>query len=165
MVTDPLFVPQILGRVGPAAMADWLVHLAGLAAFTFLHWDAQVRLGMHGPGCPACAGQKAVGEAGQRSPALGRAGALRCAAGGGSGMLQLAPRRACPACCAVLCSAAAPAPPPRVCALLSHLLHLHSPTPPQKYVPLIDRLPAKQRYLMRRALDSWRYGSGKDYRL
>lgn len=41
MTSDPLMVPQILSRVGPAAMADWLLHLLGLAAFTFLHWDAQ----------------------------------------------------------------------------------------------------------------------------
>ena len=43
MVTEPLMVPQILLRVGPAAMADWLLHLLGLAAYTFLDWDLKVR--------------------------------------------------------------------------------------------------------------------------
>ena len=75
MLRDPLTVPQILARVGPAAIADWLLHLLGLAAYTFLNWDAQ------------------------------------------------------------------------------------------KYVPLIDRLPTKQRYVMRRALEAWRYGAGADHRL
>ena len=42
MVTEPLMVPQILLRVGPAAMADWLLHLLGLAAYTFLDWDLKV---------------------------------------------------------------------------------------------------------------------------
>jgi lycopene cyclase CruP len=41
MVSDPLMVPQILARVGPAAMADWMLHLLGLAAYSFLHWDVQ----------------------------------------------------------------------------------------------------------------------------
>lgn len=48
MLTDPLFVPQILGRVGPAAMADWLVHLAGLAVFTFLDWVSECVCGQAG---------------------------------------------------------------------------------------------------------------------
>ena len=42
MVTDPLMVPQILARVGPGAVADWMLHLLGLAAYTFLDWDAKV---------------------------------------------------------------------------------------------------------------------------
>jgi hypothetical protein len=35
----------------------------------------------------------------------------------------------------------------------------------QKYVPIIEKLPPKQRFLMRRALENWRFGAGKDYRL
>jgi hypothetical protein len=42
MVSDPLMVPQILARVGPGAIADWMLHLLGLAAYTFLDWDAKV---------------------------------------------------------------------------------------------------------------------------
>lgn len=37
--------------------------------------------------------------------------------------------------------------------------------PPQKYGPLIERLPPKPRFLMRRAADSWKFGAGKDYQL
>ncbi len=35
----------------------------------------------------------------------------------------------------------------------------------QKYIPLIEKLPPKSRYLMHRALDNWKYGAGKDYEL
>lgn len=54
MVGDPLMVPQILLRVGPAAMADWLLHLGSLAAYTFLDWDAQASLAaaLLRAGCP-----------------------------------------------------------------------------------------------------------------
>lgn len=37
MVTDPLFVPQILKHVGPAAFIDWFVHFVGLASYTALN--------------------------------------------------------------------------------------------------------------------------------
>lgn len=33
-VQDPLFVPQLMGHVGPAALADWMLHVGGLAAFS-----------------------------------------------------------------------------------------------------------------------------------
>jgi len=36
-VRDPLFIPQILGHVGPAALVDWLGHFAMLGAYTLLH--------------------------------------------------------------------------------------------------------------------------------
>ncbi|KAI7837968.1 hypothetical protein COHA_008271 [Chlorella ohadii] len=75
MVTEPLMVPQILLRVGPAAMADWLLHLLGLATYTFLDWDLQ------------------------------------------------------------------------------------------KYEPVIDKLPPKPRFIMRRTLENVKFGAGKDYRL
>lgn len=42
MVGDPLMVPQIVGRVGLPAMGDWLLHLAGLAFYSFLDWDLKV---------------------------------------------------------------------------------------------------------------------------
>ena len=35
----------------------------------------------------------------------------------------------------------------------------------QKYVPIIEKLPPEQRFLMRRALENWRFGAGEDYRL
>ncbi|PRW45123.1 fad dependent oxidoreductase [Chlorella sorokiniana] len=75
MVMEPLLVPQILLRVGPAAMADWLLHLLGLAAYTFLDWDLK------------------------------------------------------------------------------------------KYEPLVDKLPPKPRFIMRRTLENIKFGAGKDYRL
>jgi hypothetical protein len=31
---DPLFVPQLMAHVGPAALADWMLHVGGLAAFS-----------------------------------------------------------------------------------------------------------------------------------
>ena len=34
-----------------------------------------------------------------------------------------------------------------------------------KYKPLVERLPPKQRFLMRRAMEAWRFGSGRDYEL
>ena len=49
MVSDPLMVPQILARVGPGAVADCMVHLTGLAAYTFLDWDSKVGGAL--PGC------------------------------------------------------------------------------------------------------------------
>lgn len=75
MIQDPLFVPQILLRVGPIAMLDWLLHLVGLAFYTFLNWDVQ------------------------------------------------------------------------------------------KYKPLIEKLPPKPRYMMRRAMEMWEFGAGKDFKL
>lgn len=69
-------VPQILLRVGLPAMADWLLHLAGLAAYTFLHWDVQV--GWDG----GCAGGPGWGvQVGVGCDSLGRAGELACSAG------------------------------------------------------------------------------------
>ncbi|KAL4448357.1 hypothetical protein ABPG75_005576 [Micractinium tetrahymenae] len=35
----------------------------------------------------------------------------------------------------------------------------------QKYKPLIERLPPRQRFFMRRAMEQWEYGAGKDYKL
>lgn len=35
----------------------------------------------------------------------------------------------------------------------------------QKYKPLIERLPPRPRFLMRRAMEQWEYGAGKDYQL
>jgi hypothetical protein len=121
MLADPLMVPQIVARVGPAAMLDWLAHLAGLAAYTFLHWDVQV-------------GGKG-GRASRRQQGTKR----RAFAGGQR--------------------------------LSSSMRGFHSPKPqgtaarPQKYGPLIERLPPGPRFLMRRAMDSWKFGAGKDYRL
>ena len=43
--------------------------------------------------------------------------------------------------------------------------HARVPARLQKYVPLIDKLPPKPRYLMRRALENWEFGAGKDYKL
>eukprot|EP00887_Chlorella_sp_A99_P007402 scaffold2.g7402.t1 len=40
VATDPASIPSILRWAGPAAMADWCLHFLGLAAYTFLHWDA-----------------------------------------------------------------------------------------------------------------------------
>jgi hypothetical protein len=37
VVHDPLFVPQLMAHVGPAALADWMVHVGGLAAFSTLN--------------------------------------------------------------------------------------------------------------------------------
>jgi hypothetical protein len=37
MVTDPLFVPEILKHVGPVAFADWFVHFVGLGSYTALN--------------------------------------------------------------------------------------------------------------------------------
>ena len=34
-----------------------------------------------------------------------------------------------------------------------------------KYAPLIERLPPKQRFIMRRTLEALKYGSGRDYEL
>ncbi len=34
---DPLFVPQLMAHVGPAALADWMLHVGGLAAFSTLN--------------------------------------------------------------------------------------------------------------------------------
>ena len=33
----------------------------------------------------------------------------------------------------------------------------------QKYRPLIERLPPKSRFMMRRAMERWEFGSGQDY--
>lgn len=35
----------------------------------------------------------------------------------------------------------------------------------QKYKPLIKRLPPRPRFYMRRAMEQWEYGAGKDYKL
>jgi hypothetical protein len=34
IMQDPLFVPQLMAHVGPAALADWMLHVGGLAAFS-----------------------------------------------------------------------------------------------------------------------------------
>jgi hypothetical protein len=34
VLQDPLFVPQLMAHVGPAALADWMLHVGGLAAFS-----------------------------------------------------------------------------------------------------------------------------------
>jgi hypothetical protein len=34
LLQDPLFVPQLMVHVGPAALADWMLHVGGLAAFS-----------------------------------------------------------------------------------------------------------------------------------
>lgn len=36
---------------------------------------------------------------------------------------------------------------------------------PQKYEPVIDKLPPKPRFIMRRTLENVKFGAGKDYRL
>ena len=69
----------------------------------------------------------------------------------------------CPAMLAMLAMLAMPDLP------LAHCLPCPLPCPGprclQKYVPVIEKLPPKQRFLMRRALENWRFGAGKDYRL
>ena len=35
----------------------------------------------------------------------------------------------------------------------------------QKYKPLIEKLPARMRYMMRRMAEAWEFGAGKDYKL
>jgi len=37
MLHDPASVPQLLAHVGPAALADWVLHVGGLGAATALH--------------------------------------------------------------------------------------------------------------------------------
>lgn len=75
LVADPLSVPAIMARVGPTALADWLLHVAALAVYT----------------------------------------ALSAAAGGGRGER------------------------------------------------ISERLPPRQRFVLRRALEAWQYGSGRDF--
>eukprot|EP00775_Hariotina_reticulata_P005255 gene5255-5490_t len=36
MVADPAFVPQLVRHVGPAALADWMLHVGALGAYTAL---------------------------------------------------------------------------------------------------------------------------------
>lgn len=132
MLSDPLMVPQILARVGPAAMADWVLHLAGLMAFRFLHWDAQVRHESM---------TAAVGRFARELLALGF-----------SSLVDFGPVLRARARSRVHCSRAALQP---------------CNAPLQKYVRagVIDKLPPKPRFFMRRALEAWKYGSGQDYKL
>lgn len=37
MVADPGFVPQLVAHVGPAALADWLLHVGALGGYSALH--------------------------------------------------------------------------------------------------------------------------------
>ena len=37
VLQDPLFVPQLMMHVGPAALADWILHVGGLATFSTLN--------------------------------------------------------------------------------------------------------------------------------
>ena len=37
MVADPAFVPQLVAHVGPAALADWLLHVGALGGYTALN--------------------------------------------------------------------------------------------------------------------------------
>ncbi len=37
MVKDPLFVPQILGHVGPVAIIDWVIHFIALGFYTVMN--------------------------------------------------------------------------------------------------------------------------------
>ena len=76
MMSDPLFVPQILAHVGPLPLADWAVHFVALVWYRALH----------------AAAAPAVREAAKK-------------------------------------------------------------------------LPPRQRYVLHRWLDAWKYGSGQDYRL
>jgi hypothetical protein len=66
---DPLFVPQLMAHVGPVALADWLVHVGGLAAYSALH-----STGRAGGGCQGCqpsgrSGCRALLEVGARGGA------------------------------------------------------------------------------------------------
>lgn len=45
MKSDPFFVPQIIMRVGPAALAEWMVHFVAMAAYTLAYTVAE-RLGV-----------------------------------------------------------------------------------------------------------------------
>lgn len=37
---DPLFVPALMGHVGPVALADWMSHVGNLGAYTALNATA-----------------------------------------------------------------------------------------------------------------------------
>ena len=37
MMSDPLSIPGLLAHVGPGPLFDWIVHVAGLGAFSALH--------------------------------------------------------------------------------------------------------------------------------
>jgi lycopene cyclase CruP len=37
MIADPAFVPQLVRHVGPAALADWMIHVGALGAYTALN--------------------------------------------------------------------------------------------------------------------------------
>lgn len=40
IIQDPAFVPQLMMHVGPVALADWMMHVGALGAFTALNVTA-----------------------------------------------------------------------------------------------------------------------------
>ena len=74
-------VPQILARVGPGAVADWMLHLVGLAAYTFLDWDAKAGT-VSVPAClPACLPASSTASGGRHSAHNAAADSSACSHG------------------------------------------------------------------------------------